>query len=156
MKTASEPYSTALLITRSKSYSRYFSTATAMAANRHKTARPLNTVTGPELKGNPAANETISSTAAAANHFSCSRSSPEDRANLTTTAAAPTASAATTQTAGANATAGPHLTDGGGERAGPQPGRGHQRTHHGQRQRPAHKPCGRAPPARAQAPGREQ
>jgi len=67
----------------------------------------VSTVTGPELNGNPAANETISSTAAAANHFSCSRSSPEDRANLTTTAAPPTASAAITQTAGANATAGP-------------------------------------------------
>src|SRR6266513_3057174 len=38
MNTASEPYSTALLITTSISYSRYFSTATPIATHRHKNA----------------------------------------------------------------------------------------------------------------------
>ena len=38
MNTASDPYSTALLITTSISYSRYFSTATPIATHRHKNA----------------------------------------------------------------------------------------------------------------------
>src|SRR6516225_4970365 len=109
MNTASEPYSTALLITKSMSYSRYFSTATATATNRHQLARSPATLATAKLEVNVTANVMIHSTAAAANHFSCSRSSPTDRANLTTTAAAPTASAASTQTTGANATAGPPI-----------------------------------------------
>src|SRR5689334_4946612 len=39
MKTASDPYRTALLITTSISYSRYFSTAMPIATHRHKNAR---------------------------------------------------------------------------------------------------------------------
>src|SRR5215471_12661154 len=94
MNTASEPYRTALLITRSMSYSLYFSTATATATNRHRNARSDNTSASPVLSGNVAASITSTSTAAAANHFSCSRSSPTDRANLTTSAATLTISPA--------------------------------------------------------------
>src|SRR5206468_9361947 len=97
MNTASEPYSTALLITTSISYSRYFSTATPIAAHRHKNATFWSTFTTAELTKIDAMNVATTSTAAAANHFSCSRSSPADRANLTTTATALTSSAATTR-----------------------------------------------------------
>src|SRR5215467_8972911 len=48
----------------------------------------------------------ITSTAAAANHFSCRRSSPTERANLTTIAAPLTTSAARKQTAMVASTAG--------------------------------------------------
>ena len=51
---------------------------------------------------------TITSSAAAANHFSCSRSSPDEWANLTTTAATPTAAATIMRTIAA-------LTSGGFE-----------------------------------------
>src|SRR5215471_17579267 len=94
MNTASEPYRTALLITTSMSYSRYFSTATPMATHRHKNARLLSTYATTEFATSPAMNVAATSTAAAANHFSCNRSSPADRTNLTTTAATLTASAA--------------------------------------------------------------
>src|SRR5690348_8363401 len=96
MNTASEPYSTALLITTSISYSRYFSTATAMATHRHKNARLLSTLTTTEFVGKDPIMVATTSTAAAANHFSCSRSSPADRANLTTTADTPTTRTAST------------------------------------------------------------
>ena len=49
MNTASEPYRTALLITMSISYSRYFSTAMPMATYRHKNARFWSTVTATEF-----------------------------------------------------------------------------------------------------------
>src|SRR5208282_5042256 len=65
-----------------------------MAAYRHKNARLLTTLAATEFVRIEAMNVTTTSTAAAANHFSCSRSSPEDRANLTTTAATLTSSAA--------------------------------------------------------------
>src|SRR6266480_2547854 len=94
MNTASEPYSTALLITTSISYSRYFSTATPIAAHRHKNATFWSTFTTAELTKIDAMNVATTSRAAAANHFSCSRSSPADRANLTTTAATLAISAA--------------------------------------------------------------
>src|SRR5215831_8045125 len=97
MNTASEPYRTALLITRSMSYSRYFSTAIATATNRHKNARSDSTFATSKLAGNVTKSITSTSTAAVANHFSCSRSSPLDRANLTTSAATPTASPANTK-----------------------------------------------------------
>src|SRR5215831_12118375 len=94
MNTASDPYSTALLITMSMSYSRYFSTAIAIAAHRHTNARLPSTLTTATLVKSPGTSVTTTSTAAAANHFSCSRSSPDDRANLTTSAATLTTSAA--------------------------------------------------------------
>src|SRR5215467_12119237 len=94
MNTASEPYRTALLITTSISYSRYFSTATPIAAHRHKNARFWATFTTGELTKIDAMNVATTSRAAAANHFSCSRSSPADPANLTTTAATLATSAA--------------------------------------------------------------
>src|SRR5690348_1669725 len=86
MNTASEPYRTARLITMSISYSRYFSTAMAMAAYRHRNARFDSTDTTAESDSHVPASPTTTTVAAAANHFSCSLSSPEDRANLTTTA----------------------------------------------------------------------
>src|SRR5262245_40931861 len=91
MNIASEPYSTALLMTRSMSYSRYFSTAMAIATSMHKTARGGSTLTISELVTLVAINVAATSTAAAANHLSCSRSSPDDRTNRTTTAATLTA-----------------------------------------------------------------
>src|SRR6266480_2509412 len=97
MNTASELYSTALLITMSISYSRYFSTATPIATHRHKNARFDSTAATTESVTIDGMNVATTSTAAAANHFSCSRSSPADRANLTTTATALTTSAATTR-----------------------------------------------------------
>src|ERR1700730_6250470 len=66
----------------------------ATAAFTHKNARLLSTVAATELVRIDAINVTTTRSAAAANHFSCSRSSPDDRANLTTTAATLTASAA--------------------------------------------------------------
>src|SRR5215510_8549343 len=94
MNTASEPYRSALLITTWMSYSRYFSTAMAPAAHKHNSDRWKNTSKTAEFSRNVAINITSTSTAAAANHFSCSRSSPTERANRTTTAATLTASAA--------------------------------------------------------------
>src|SRR5215470_1031365 len=94
MNTANEPYSTALLITTSMSYSRYFSTAMATATHRHKNAKSKSTSKTGELSQFVTSCITSRNTAAAANHFSCSRSSPTERANLTTTAATLTASAA--------------------------------------------------------------
>src|SRR5215471_3494084 len=87
MNTASEPYRTALLITMSISYSRYFSTAMAMAAYRHRNARFSATLAATEFVTIAGIIAATSSSVAAANHFSCSRSSPVDRANLATTAA---------------------------------------------------------------------
>src|SRR5215831_4959522 len=97
MNTASAPYSTALLITTSISYSRYFKTATPMATHRHKNARFDSTAATTESVTIDGMNAATTSTAAAANHFSCSRSSPADRANLTTTATTLTTSAAITR-----------------------------------------------------------
>src|SRR5215831_334946 len=94
MNTASEPYSTALLITTSISYSRYFSTATPIAAHKHKNATFCSTFTTDESTKTDAMNVATTSKAAAANHFSCSRSSPDDCANLTTTATTLATSAA--------------------------------------------------------------
>jgi hypothetical protein len=94
MKTASDPYRTALLITTSISYSRYFSTAMPIATHRHKNARLLSTFATTEFARFAGMSVATTSKAAAANHFSCSRSSPVDRANLTTTAVTLTTSAA--------------------------------------------------------------
>src|ERR1700723_973858 len=89
-------------MTRSMSYSRYFKTATAMAAYQHTSVRQnttfkvdsavlaaarLNPICGASESGMIAA---TTSTAAVTNHFSCSRSTPDDPANRTTTAGAPT------------------------------------------------------------------
>src|SRR6201987_5325712 len=93
MNTASEPYRTARLITMSISYSRYFSTAMARAAYRHKNARFDSTDTTAKSDSHVPASPTTTTVAAAANHFSCSLSSPEDRANLTTRAVTLTSSA---------------------------------------------------------------
>ena len=106
MNTASDPYSTALLMTMSISYSRYFSTAMAMATYRHRNARLLSTLAITEPVRTDAMNVTTARTAAAANHFSCSRSSPADRTNLTTTAATPVTSAAGPRTNSAATTGG--------------------------------------------------
>src|ERR1700722_6624172 len=96
-------------MTRSMSYSRDFKIATAMAANRHTSARlnttftadtaalsaaGLNASCGTNANGMAAA--TTSGTAAMI-HFSCSRSSPEDRAYRTAIAAAPAIRAAGTK-----------------------------------------------------------
>src|SRR5438876_3418650 len=104
MNTASEPYRTALLITMSMSTSRYFSTAMATATHRHKNATLLSALVSTELITTERMNVATTSSAAAANHFSCSRSSPDDRANLTTTAATLTTSTAHTRMATAATT----------------------------------------------------
>src|SRR5579872_1467469 len=95
-------------MTRSMSYNRYFKIATAIAAYRHTSVRQnttfsvdtaafvaarLNPTCGASESGMIAA---ITSTAAAMNHFSWSRSAPDDPANRTTTAAALTSRAAGT------------------------------------------------------------
>jgi len=82
------------------SYSRYFKTATAIAAYQHTSARQnatfsvdtaalaaagLNPICGASESGMIAA---TTSTPAAMNHFSCSLSAPDDPANRTTTAVA--------------------------------------------------------------------
>src|SRR5215467_15009651 len=85
MNTASEPYRTALLITMSISYSRYFSTAMPMAAYRHRNARSWTMFAARAFVTIVGIVAATRSRAAAANHFSCSRSSPDDRANRTTT-----------------------------------------------------------------------
>src|SRR5690348_1758276 len=108
MNTASDPYSTALLITTSISYSRYFKTATPIATHRHKNATFWSTFMTTELTKIDAMNVATTSTAAAANHFSCSRSSPADRANLTTTATTLTTSAAGIRMSSGASTSGPH------------------------------------------------
>ena len=87
MNAASVPYRTALLITMSISYSRYFRTAMPTAAYRPRNARFCSTVATTEFVTIAGIMAATTSTAAVANHFSCSRSSPEDRANRTTTAA---------------------------------------------------------------------
>src|SRR5438876_5765221 len=56
-----------------------------MLTHRHKNARSDSTDTTAEPVSIVAANVTTTTVAAAANHFSCSLSSPEDRANLTIT-----------------------------------------------------------------------
>src|SRR4029077_14518229 len=94
MNTASDPYSTALLITMSMSYSRYFSTAMATATHRPKNASSNSTSKTGALSQFVTICITSKTTQAAATHFSCSRSSPTEWANLTTTAAPLTASAA--------------------------------------------------------------
>src|SRR5215831_11541024 len=98
MNTASDPYSTALLITMSIPSSRYFRIAMAMAIHRQSNARLTSSPRISTSVRNHGMIVTITSSAAAANHFSCSRSSPDDRANLATTAATPTANAAIMRT----------------------------------------------------------
>ena len=87
-KAASTPYTTALLITTSISYKRYFNTAIPIEATRK-----INEICQIRLAAEAASVEyrrdhatVVSRTgaAAAANHFSCRRSSPLDRKNLTT------------------------------------------------------------------------
>jgi hypothetical protein len=65
----------------------------AMAAYRHKNARFDSTDTTAQSDSHVPASPATTTVAAAANHFSCSRSSPEDRANLVTTAVTLTSSA---------------------------------------------------------------
>ena len=79
---------------RSISCSRYLSTAIAMAAHRHANARSWSTLAATEYRTTDTMNVATTSRAAAANHFSHSRSSPEDPTNLTTTAATLTSNAA--------------------------------------------------------------
>src|SRR6478609_7926013 len=64
------------------------------ATHRQMNARLERTATATQLVRNDGMNVATTSKAAAANHFSCSRSSPDDRANLTTTAVTLTTSAA--------------------------------------------------------------
>src|SRR5215475_9896201 len=68
MNTASEPYSTALLITTSISYSRYFRTAMPMATHRHKNARFDSTAATTESVTIDGMSVATTSTAAAADH----------------------------------------------------------------------------------------
>src|SRR5580658_9361222 len=84
---------------RSISYSRYLRTAVAMAVHRHKKATLCSTFTAAEFTQIDATNTTTSNSAAAAHHFSCNRSSPDDLANLTTTATTLTSSPALIRTA---------------------------------------------------------
>src|ERR1700733_3489302 len=79
---------------RSISYSRYLRTAVAMAVHRHKNATLCSTFTTAEFSQIDAINTTASTSAAAAHHFSCNRSSPDDLANLMTTATTLTSSPA--------------------------------------------------------------
>src|SRR5215471_6812099 len=65
-----------------------------MLTHRHKNARFESTFTTGELVTADAMNVATTSKAAAANHFSCSRSSPADRANLTVSATTLISSAA--------------------------------------------------------------
>src|SRR5215469_16429822 len=92
---------------RSISYSRYLRTATTMATSRHRNARLFRMAAAIEFEfvAINAMKEATTSTAAA-NHFSCSRSSPTDRTNLTIIAAPLTTSAAGKQTAIATSTTG--------------------------------------------------
>ena len=91
------------------SYSRYFKIAMAMAAYQHTNVRQnttfrvdsavlaaagLNPICGASASGIIAA---TTSRAAVTNHFSCSRSAPDDPANRTTTAAALASKAAGTK-----------------------------------------------------------
>src|SRR5580700_619573 len=71
----------------------------AMAIHRHTNARLCSTFTTAEFNQIEATNTTTSNSAAAAHHFSCNRSSPDDLANLTTSAATLTSSAALIRTA---------------------------------------------------------
>jgi hypothetical protein len=66
----------------------------AMAVYSHKNARLCRTFTAAEFSQIDATNTTTSSSAAVAHHFSCNRSSPDDLANRTTSAAPLTSSAA--------------------------------------------------------------
>src|ERR1700722_20496865 len=84
---------------RSISYSRYLRTAVAMAVHRHKNATLCSTFTTAEFSQIDATNTTASTSAAAAHHFSCNRSSPDDLANLSTTATTLTSSPALIRTA---------------------------------------------------------
>src|SRR5580693_1628549 len=79
---------------RSISYSRYLRTAVAMAVHKHKNATLCSTFTTAEFTQIDATNTTASTSAAAAHHFSCNRSSPDDLANLMTTATTLTSSPA--------------------------------------------------------------
>src|SRR3984885_10224070 len=79
---------------RSISYSRCLRTAVAMAVHRHKNATLCSTFTTAEFTQIDATNTRASTSAAAAHHFSCSRSPPDDLANLTTTATTLTSSPA--------------------------------------------------------------
>src|SRR5580704_5818727 len=83
---------------RSISYSRCLRTAVAMAVHKHKNATLCSTFTAAEFTQIDATNTTTSTSAAAAHHFSCNRSSPDDLANLTTSATTLTSSAALTRT----------------------------------------------------------
>ena len=60
-----------------------------------------------ELHGNATMSVATTSTAAAANHFSCCRSSPADRANLTTSAITLTTRAARTKNTGTRSSSAP-------------------------------------------------
>src|SRR5262245_37238346 len=59
----------------------------ATATNRHKDAALLSAFVSTVLTADERMNVAATRSAAAANHFNCSRSSPDDRVNLTTTAA---------------------------------------------------------------------
>ena len=65
-----------------------------MAVHRHKNATLCSTFTTAEFTQIDATNTTASTSAAAAHHFSCNRSSPDDLANLMTTATTLTSSPA--------------------------------------------------------------
>jgi low temperature requirement protein LtrA len=78
MNAASAPYCSALLITMSMSYSRYFRIASAMAPFMQNSATLSRTLAAAELVRADGMIVSSTSTAAVANHFSWSRSSPAD------------------------------------------------------------------------------
>ena len=78
MNAASAPYCSALLITMSMSYSRYFRIARATAPFMQNSATLSRTLAAAELVRADGMIVSSTSTAAAANHFSWSRSSPAD------------------------------------------------------------------------------
>ena len=78
MNAASAPYCSALLITMSMSYSRYFRIARATAPFMQNSATLSRTLAAAELVRAAGMIVSSTSTAAVANHFSWSRSSPAD------------------------------------------------------------------------------
>src|SRR4051812_45237863 len=79
MNTASDPKTTALLMTTSISYRRDLRVAIASAVHTNKGARRLMIDMSGELVHTGRRNVTATTTAAVANHFICSRSSSLDR-----------------------------------------------------------------------------
>src|SRR5262249_53055576 len=82
---------TVLLMTMSMPYSRYFSTAMATDASSHRLAIVVSPAKADERKFKYVGmNVATVNAAATANHFSCNRSSPDDRLKRTISPVRPT------------------------------------------------------------------